>query len=120
MQKRDSPSADPAPGGLIHQLVAGGATAGQCGVEIRHAVAHVMNAGSPFGKEFRHGTGRIVRFEQLDGDVTEVQADDLRAIGGFGAAGNKTEDLAIKTQCLGDARYGDADMGDSRVHRTSN
>src|SRR2546421_13094747 len=120
MQKRDSPSADPAPGGLIHELVAGGATAGQCGIEIRHAVAHVMDAGPPFGKEFRHGTGRIVRFEEFDGDVTEVQADDLRAIGGFGAAGNKTQDLAIKTEYLRDARHGDANVGDSKVHRTSN
>src|SRR2546421_3812793 len=120
MQKRDSPSANPAPGGLIYELVAGGAAAGQCGIEIRHAVAYVMNAGSPFGKEFRHGTGRIIRLEQLDGNVTEVQADDLRAIGGFGSAGNKAQDVAIKTECLCDARHGDADVGDSRVHTTSN
>src|SRR2546430_14624259 len=119
MQKRDSPSVNPAPGGLIHELVAGGATAGQCGIEIRHAVAHVMNAGSPFGKEFRHGTRRIVRFEQLDGNIAEMQADDLRAIGGFGAAGNKTQDLAIKTEWLRDAWHGDAAVGGSKGHRAS-
>src|SRR6266566_8773293 len=84
MQKSDSPSAGPASGRLIHELVAGRATARQCGVEIRHAVADVMDARSPFCKEFGHGTGGIVGFEQLDVDVTEVQADDLGAVDGFG------------------------------------
>jgi len=84
MQKSDSPSAGPASGRLIHELVAGRATARQCGVEIRHAVADVMDAWSAFCKEFRHGTGRVVGFEQLDVDVTEMQADDRGAIDGFG------------------------------------
>src|SRR2546426_7398481 len=114
MQKSDSPSAGPAPGRLIHELVAGRATARQCGVEIRHAVADVMDAWSAFCKEFRHGTGRVVGFEQLDVDVTEVQADDLGAIDDFGprspGTGGEAQDVAIKAQCLGDARHGDADM----------
>jgi len=76
MQKSDSPSAGPASGRLIHELVAGRAATRQCGVEIRHAVADVMDARSPFCKEFRHGTGRVIGFEQLDVDIAKVEADD--------------------------------------------
>src|SRR2546426_12827754 len=116
MQKSDSPSAGPASGRLIHELVAGRAATRQCGVEIRHAVADVMDARSPFCKEFRHGTGRVIGFEQLDVDIAKVEADDLGAIDGFGPpppappTGGEAPDLAIKSQGPGDGRPGDADM----------
>src|SRR5438874_3053154 len=120
MQESDAPSAGPAPGGFIDKLIAGRPATRQGGVQIGHAVADVVDAGPAFRKELRHGTLRIARLEQLDVDAAEMQADDRGAIGHFGPSWSESQDVAIKSQCLCDARDCDADVSNRRVHRKSN
>src|SRR6266404_3778138 len=120
MQKSDAPSAGPAPGRLVDQVVSRRAAALERGLQVRDAVADVMNARPAFCKEFRHGTRGIARLEQLDVDAAEVEADDRGAISGFGPSRRESQDVAIKGERIGDARDGDADVGNRRVHRKSN
>src|SRR5690349_5752112 len=98
MQKRDAMPAGSAPGRLVDQAIAGLLAARQRGVEIRNTVADVMNAGTAFGKELRHGTRRIGRLEQLDVDRPEMQAHDRGTVGCFRVAGSKTEDVTVERQ----------------------
>src|SRR5437879_990417 len=120
MQKSDAPSTGPAPGRRVDELIAGCPATRQGSVQIGHAVADVVDAGPAFGEKLRHGTLRIARLEQLDVDAAKVEADDRGAISGFGSSRSKAQDVAIKGQCLGDARDCDADVSDRRVHRKSN
>src|ERR1041384_584368 len=106
MYKYDTSPAGTAAGRFIDEAVARGPTALECGVEVRDAVADVMNAGSAFGKKLRHGARGVARVEHPDVDGTQVQADDRRSIGAFGTAGNQAEDVAIETECLVDAGHG--------------
>src|SRR5437667_5053987 len=118
MEKCDAPSACSEPGRLVDQLVAGGAAALQGGVEIGDAVTDVMDARPALRQEFGDGAGGIPRFEQLDVDRAEVQADDRGAISGFRASGRESQNVAIEGKDLGDARDRDADVSDGRVHST--
>jgi hypothetical protein len=111
MQEGDAAAAGPAPGGFIDEAVPGGSAAGQRGVEVRDAVADVVDSGAPASEKLGNGTRRIDRFEQLDVHVAESQTDDTRAVRGLGRAGNEAEDVTIERQGLGEARHGNADVG---------
>src|SRR4029077_9556416 len=110
VQESDSPSAGPAPGRLIDQFVARRATARERGLQVRDAVADVMDARPAFCKEFRHGTVGVVRLEELDVDAAEMKADDRGAIDDLARSGRESQDVSIEGQRLGDARDGDADV----------
>ena len=97
---------------LIHELVAG-ATAGIEGfVQIGDPVTDVMDTGTTLGQKPGDGTIGGAGLQELDLGVAEVQRDDHRPIGHFGAAGGETKDLGIKGKGCGDVLHRDADMGD--------
>src|SRR2546426_900851 len=120
MDERDAPSAGPAPGRFIDQVIARRPAALQRGVEIGDAVGDVMDARTALRKELRHGTGGIAGLEQLDVDTAEIQADDRGAVEGFGPSGRESQDLAIEAKRLCEARDRDTDVSNRRVHRKSN
>jgi hypothetical protein len=97
---------------LIHELVTGATTGIEGFVKVGNPVADVMNAGTPFGQEPGDGTVGGAGLQKLDLGVAEVQRDDHRPIGHFGAAGGQTKDLGIKGKGCGDVLHRDADMGD--------
>ena len=97
---------------LIHELVAG-ATAGIEGfVQIGDPVTDVMDTGTTLGQKPGDGTIGGAGLQELDLGVAEVQRDDHRPIGHFGAARGETKDLGIKGKGCGDVLHRDADMGD--------
>jgi len=97
---------------LIHELVAG-ATAGIEGfVQIGDPVTDVMDTGTTLGQKPGDGTIGGAGLQELDLGLAEVQRDDHRPIGHFGAAGGQTKDLGIKGKGCGDVLHRDADMGD--------
>jgi len=97
---------------LIHELVAG-ATAGIEGfVQIGDPVTDVMDTGTTLGQKPGDGTIGGAGLQELDLGLAEVQRDDHRPIGHFGAAGGETKDLGIKGKGCGDVLHRDADMGD--------
>src|SRR5256885_9841607 len=113
MQKGDTP-APGAPTRLsIDEPVARGATALERSVEIGHSVADVVNAGAAPGEELRYGTCGVPGLEQLDLHVAQSEADDRRAIGGFGKPKLQDPDVPGEGQGGGDARHGDGDGGDA-------
>src|SRR5207247_11146896 len=113
MQERDAAAIGAAAGLLVDQTVAGRPAALERPVEIGHAVADVMDARSASSEELRHGALGVARLEQLDLNVAQREADDRSAIGGFGLPWLQAEDVPVKTQGVGDARHGDADVRDA-------
>jgi hypothetical protein len=97
---------------LIHELVAGATTGIEGFVQIGDPVADVMDTGTAFGQEPGDGTIGGAGLQELDLGVAEVQRDDHRPIGHFGAAGGQTKDLGIKGKGCGDVLHRDANMGD--------
>src|SRR5439155_20947479 len=82
-------------------------------VQIRHAVADMMDARPALGEELRHRAVRIAGLEELDLDVAQRQGDDRRTVGRLGAPRLEAEDVAIEAESGADGRYGDADEGDA-------
>src|SRR2546423_8590926 len=76
-----------------------------------------MDPGAPFRKELRHRTRWIAGLEQLDVHAAEAQANDRGAVGGFGRARGKSQDVAGKRESLRDAAYGDAHVSDGNFPR---
>jgi hypothetical protein len=97
---------------LIHELVAGAAAGIEGFVQIGDPVTDVMDTGTTLGQEPGDGTIGGAGLQELDLGLAEVQRDDHRPIGHFGAAGGETKDLGIKGKGCGDVLHRDADMGD--------
>src|SRR2546427_8457736 len=117
MHERDAPAAGAAARRVVHEPVARRAAPGERRVEIRDAIADVVDPRTPFGEKLRDGARGIAGLEQLDGGVAEGQADDGGAVRGFRAAGRlEAQDIAVEPQRLGEARYGDPDMGEAGGH----
>ena len=53
MDKGDSPAGGPAARSFVDQVVAGLAATFQCGIQVRDAIAYVMNAGAVFFEKLR-------------------------------------------------------------------
>src|SRR2546422_594495 len=102
-----------APRHLVHQAVPRRAAALERPVEVRHAVADVVDPRPPFREEFRDRPRGIAWLEQLDVDVAERQAHDGGPVGGLGGPRHEAEDVAIERQGLGDAGHRDAHVGDA-------
>ena len=114
MDERDAATGSTAPRRGVDQLIARGATAFQRGVEIRDAIADMMNPGAAPGEEFGDGGIGIARLEQLDVDVPESQGNDDGAVRLFGRLGADAENVAIERQGIGDAGHRDADVGQTQ------
>src|SRR5213076_2716628 len=107
------PAAGAAPRRVVHEPVPRRAAAGQRRVEIRDAIADVVDTWPPLGEEFRDGALGVAWFEQLDTGVAEGQTDDGRPIGGLGAPRRlEAQDVAVEPQRLGEAGDGDPDVGE--------
>ncbi len=112
MEERDAAPTHSRSGLLIHQLVTSAAAGVEGFVEIRDPVADVMDAGTTLGQESGDGTIGGAGLQELDLGVAEVQRNDHRPIGHFGAAGGQAKDFGIKGKGCGDVLHRDADMGD--------
>src|SRR5437867_2218289 len=119
MQKGDAAAPGPETRGVIDEAVAGGTTPCQRRVEIRDAIADVVDPRPAPGEKRGDGTRGVDGLEQLDGHVAERQADDARAVRGLGAARGEPEDVAIEGQGLGEARDGNADVVHSGLGHTT-
>ena len=114
MDERDATTGGAAPRGGIDELVTGGATALQRGIEIGDAVADVMNPGTTPGEELGDRRIGVARLEQLDVDVPELQGDDRGAVRLFGRLGSDAQHVAVERQGVGDAGHRDADVGQTQ------
>ena len=65
-------------------------------VEIRHAEADVMNAGTAARHELADRTVVAVRHHELDRHVAQRDRDDGRAIGSLGWARLNAEDVTVE------------------------
>jgi hypothetical protein len=114
VNKGDAPAAGSAARHLVDEAVARRPAPLERPVEIGHAIAEVVNPWAASGEELRHGALRVARFEQLDLNVAQREADDRCAVGRFPVSRREAEDVPVEGQDLGDAGYGDADMRDAR------
>lgn len=110
MDKGDSPAGGSAARSFVNQAVAGLAAAFQCGIQVRDAVAYVMNAGAALFEEPGNRALRSLRTQQFDFGLPEGQGNDGGAIGGFRRMGNQAEYVTIERERGGQVRNRDADV----------
>ncbi len=113
MQKDNPPSTGALSWGFVDQAVTGVASGGHRGVEVRHAIAEVMDAGASTGQEFRYGARRIARGEQLDLALSSGEHRDRGAIGRFKRPWSEAQHIPVEHQRLVEVLHGDADMGEA-------
>src|SRR5947199_10401551 len=113
MHERDTPAAGAAPWHLVDETVPLRPAALERPVQIRHAVADMMDARPALGEELRHRAVWIAGLEQLDLDVAEGQGDDRRAVRRLGAPRLEAEDVSVEAEGGGDGWGGDADVSDA-------
>src|SRR5216117_4321520 len=117
MHERDTPAAGAAPRHLVDETIPRRPAALERLVQVRHAVADMMDAGLTLGEELRHRAVRIAGLEELDLHVAQRQADDGRTVGRLGAPRLEAEHVAIEAEGGVDGRNGDADVGDRSEER---
>src|SRR5437867_12513303 len=113
MHERDAPTAGAAPWHLVDETVSRRPAALERPVQIRHAVADMMDARPALGEKLRHRAVRIAGLEQLDLDVAQGQGDDRRAVGRLGAPRLEAEDGSVGAEGGVDGWNGEADVGDA-------
>src|SRR5213592_4112366 len=113
MHERDTPAAGAAPWHLVDETVPRRPAALERLVQIRHAVADMMDARPTLGEELRHRAVRVAGLEELDLNVAQRQADDRCTVGRLGAPRLEAEHVAIEAEGGVDGRNGDADVGNA-------
>src|SRR3989442_5677871 len=113
MDEGDASAAGPTPRHLVDETKARRPAALQRPVQIRHAVADMMNARSAPREKLRDRAVGIAGLEELDLDVAQGYGDDRRTVDGLGAPRREAEDVPIKAEGGVDGRNGDADVGDA-------
>ena len=113
MEEGDAPAAGTDPRHIVDETKARRPAALQRAVQIRHAVADMMNARPAPGEKLRDRAARIAGLEELDLDVAQRQTDDRCTVGRFGVPRLEAKDVPIKAEGGVDGRHGDADMGDA-------
>ena len=113
MDEGDASAAGPAPRHLVDETKARRPAAFQRPVQIRHAVADMMDARPAPGEKLRHRAVGIAGLEQLDLDVAQGYGDDRRTVGGLGSSRLEAEDVPVKAEGGVDGRDGDTDVGDA-------
>ncbi len=114
MEEGDTAAAGPAARRFVDEPVTRGVAAGQCLIEIRDAVADVMDPGSAAGEKLGDWRFGVVWLEQLDVDVAETQGYDGGAVRVLGRLRGDAQDVAVERQGVGDAGHRDADMGQTQ------
>lgn len=113
MHKRDAPAAGAGARHVVDQAVPGHAARRDGSVQVRYAVADVVNPRPALREEAGNRASGIRGLEQFDFGITEGQGNDSRAIGQFLLVGLEAEDVAIESQGLADVVDGDPDMRDA-------
>src|SRR2546426_5528127 len=81
MHEGDAPTAGPAARHVVDEAIARRPTPLERPIEVRHAVADVMDPRPAPGEKLRHRAVRVARLEELDLDVAEGEPDDRGAVG---------------------------------------
>ena len=110
MNEGDPASAGTGARHLVDQAIACGPAGGKGGVQIRHPIGDVMDAGTATLEEPGDRTVRRERREQLDLGVAERQGYDGGAVRLFRCVGREAEDIPIKGERRVEIRHGDSDM----------
>src|SRR5213080_2246025 len=113
MHELDTPAVGAAPRHLVDETIPRRPAALERLVQIRHAVADMMDARPAFGEKLRYRAVRIAGLEQLDLDVAQGQGDDRRAVGRLGTPRLEAEDVSVEAEGGVDGWNGDADVGDA-------
>src|SRR6266704_5690640 len=96
MHEGDAPAVDAPARDLVDQTIAGRPAPLERSIEVRDAVADVMDPRPARGEKLRDRAGGVAGLEQLDLDVAERQPDDRRPVCGCGALRLETEDVAVE------------------------
>ena len=110
MDEGDPASAGTAARHLVDQAIARGPAGGEGGIQIRHPIAQVMDAGTATLEEPGDRAVRRERREQLDLGVAERQGHDGGAVRLFRRVRCEAEDIPIKGKRRVEIRHGDSDM----------
>lgn len=111
MHEGNATSAGPDAGRFVHEAIAGAAAGGQRSLEVGHAVADVMDAGSAARQELcDRAVGRI-GVQQLHLGLAERQGYDRRTVGVLGGMRREAEDIAVEGERRLEIIDGDTDMG---------
>ncbi len=113
MEEGDAAAAGTDPRHIVDETKARRPAALQRPVQIRHAVADMMNARPAPGEKLRDRAARIAGLEELDLDVAQGYGDDRRTVDGLGSSRLEAENVPVKAEGGVDGRNGDADVGDA-------
>ena len=101
-------------GDLVHETVSRPAAPLECGVEVGHPVADMMDAGATPLEEPGNRAGGITRREQLDFRLAERKGQDVGAVGRFRGVRLDAEYLPVEGGGDVEIGNGNADMRDAR------
>jgi hypothetical protein len=101
---------------LVDEGVALFATGRECGVEVGHPVAYVVDSRPPAGQETTDRRIRIGRFEQFDLRAAEVKMDDAGTIDLFRGTRRHPEHVTVEAQRGIDVLDRNADVCNGGIH----
>src|SRR5438552_17847792 len=104
MEEGDAAAAGTDPRHIVDETKARRPAALQRAVQIRHAVADMMNARPAPGEKLRDRAARIAGLEQLDPDVAQGYGDDRRTADGPASPRPEAENVAGKADAGGERR----------------
>ena len=110
MDERDASAGGTPAGRIVDEPIPGGAAPCESPLEIRHAVADVVNPRTAAGEKFGDGAIRVEWFEELHLDVTERQGDDCGAVRRLRGARREPKNVTVEGQGGRNARHRDADV----------
>ena len=101
------------PRDLVNQSVSRCPTGFNGRIEIRHAIADVVYAGTSLGQKPSDRAVGLDRREEFHLGISEGKRQDGGPINHFRRMWLQTKNLAIEGECGRKIRYGDADMSDT-------
>src|SRR5439155_26045839 len=110
MEEGDAAAAGTDPRHIVDETKARRPAALQRAVQIRHAVADMMNARPAPGEKLRDRAARIAGLEQLDLDVAQGFGDDRRTVYGLGLSGLEAVIVSFKAEGGDEGSLGVADV----------
>jgi len=119
MQKGDAFSLGPRSRLLIHQLDASCSASLECGVQIRHGKAQVVNAGATPRDETAHWRVPGLGLEKLDERFPDLERGDPRSIGIVDWNRVQAEHVAEKGRLSGGGHDRQPDVGQPHSARGS-
>jgi hypothetical protein len=102
---------------FVNEAVACGPAGHKRGIQIGHAIADVMNAGTSLGKEFPNRTFGLERGQQLDLRIAERESQNPSPIYLFGWMRFQAEDIAVERQRGSEIGNGNSNMSNAGAVR---